>query len=525
MRKYATVYGLTVTAMALVLITGTRPVHSADAAPAGMTSALPVAKVIQENLASWRFKPGEEVFVNRSPHPVFGVALTATPDGRLFLAWREGRRRDTRLVVAASPNGREWEREIELTPKARHVHRVAIAANSAGEVLVAWGDDVNCWAAHRLASGEWGEPAVVGQPPSEASKSRLGSIALTADPDGAFWLLALVGPTGQVPTPRLWKREVGGGWQESAVPALGRHSPRATLGYRDGLVSVANGNLVGLPDGETRDAGTSSPWAPPPMAQRTVSLWIRPSGPGAALAWSLDPVQWGAHLLTSQDLRQWSGPAFLGWTTYGGRAAVAATERGVYAATTFEPWWYDRAQREGHEEVQWAGPRVLLLDERLTRDSDADGLTDITEEWLVTDHQNADTDGDGILDGADLDPLAASVPDSEEAQIRQAVFGAVVHKSTRNPLMVVAPQRQVFANHHTRALCLKPEEAEAYLAKYGWALRRLQITDIHVTHQGQMATAKWSLTTAPMAAQGGEAKLEKQNGQWVVTDEGRSWVS
>ncbi len=525
MRKYATVYSLAVTVIALALITCTRPPQSADARPVEMTSPLPVAKVIQENLASWRFKPGEEVFVNRSPDPVFEVALTAAPDARLFLAWIQGRRRNTRVVVAASPDGREWETQIELEPEIRYVHRVAIAANSAGEVLVAWGDGVNCWAAHRLASGEWGQPAVVGQPPSEASKSRLGSIALTAQPDGAFWLLALVGPTGKVPTPRLWKREVGGGWQESPVPALGRYSPWATLGYRDGLVTVANGNLVGLPGGETWNAGTASPWAPPPMAQRTVSLWIRPTGPAAALTWSLDPVQWGAHQLTSQDLRQWSGLAFLGWTTRGGRAAVAATERGVYAATTFEPWGYDRMQREGHEEVQWASPRVFLLDDRLTRDTDADGLTDITEEWLVTDHQNADTDGDGILDGADLDPLAASVPDIEEAQIRQAVFDAVVHKSMGNPLMVVAPQRQVFANHHTRVLCLKPEEAEAYQAKYSWALTSLKITDIQVAHQGQTATAKWSLVTAPLAGHGGEAKLEKQNGQWVVTDQGWSWVS
>jgi len=519
------VSSLAVTVVALVSAGCTRPMESASAGSMETSSARPVEEVIQENLASWRFKPGEEVFVNRSAHQAFQVALTAAPDGRLFLAWTEGRRQNTRVVVVGSPDGTEWATKITLAPQTNHVPAVAIAANGGGEVVVVWGDYVNCWAAHRSASGKWGEPAVVGERQSEANESRLGSVALTADPDGVFWLLALAGPRGAVPTPRLWKREVGGGWEESSVPVLGRHSPWATLGYRDGLVTVANGNIVRLPSGETWHADTSSPWARPPMAQRTVSLWIRPTGRAVALTWSLDPVQWGAHLLTSQDMEQWFEPDFLGWSTRGGRAAVAATERGVYAATTFEPWWWDRVDREGHVPVTWSSPRVSRIDERLTWDTDGDALTDITEEWLLTDHQNPDTDGDGILDGVDLDPLAASVPDTEEAQIRQAVLEAVVHESMRNPLMVVAPERQAFADHDTRVLCLNPEEAEAYKAKYSWALTCLEITDIQVAHQAQIATAKWSLITAPLAGHGGEAKLEKQNGEWVVTDRGSSWVT
>lgn len=504
--------------IAAVLVSGCSIARPEAYSPAG------VEKVIQENLATWRFKPGEEVFLNRSAQPVFQVALAAAPDGRLFLAWTEGRR-NLQLVVVGSPDGTKWATKITLDLQPNYVLAVAIAANGAGEVVVVWPDNINCWAVHRSSGGKWAKPAVVGERRPEIQRGITSSVALTVDPDGAFWLLALAGPRGAVPTPRLWKREDGGGWEESSVPTLGRHSPQATLGYREGLLTVANGDLVRLPGGETWNAGPSSPWARPPMAQRTVSLWIRPTRPAAALTWSLDPVQWGAHLLTSSDLEQWSKPAFLGWTTRSGCAAVATTEHRIYVATTFEPWWWDRVERAGHEEVVWSSPRVFTVDDRLTQDTDGDGLTDITEEWLVTNHQNPDTDGDGTPDAEDLDPLAAWVPDTEEAQIRQAVFDAVVHKSMRNPLMVVAPERQVFANHQTRVLCLKREEAEAYKAKYSWALTSLEITNIQVAEQGQTATAKWSLITAPMAGRGGQFKLEKRNGEWVVTDQPSAWVS
>lgn len=517
------VSSLAVTVVALVSTGYTVPLESASAGPPETSSARSVEEVIQENLDSWRFKPGEEVFVNRSAQPVFQVALAAAPDGRLFLAWAEGRR-DPRLVVVGSADGTEWATKITLDLQTNHGPAVAIAANSAGEVVVVWGDDVNCWAVHRSASGKWGEPAVVGERQSEDSESRLGSVALTADPDGVFWLLALAGPRGAVPTPRLWKREKGGGWEESPVPGLGRHSPWATLGYRDGLVTVANGNLIRLPSGEPWQGDTSSPWVRPPMAQRTVSLWIRPTGLAAALTWSLDPVRWGAHLLTSQDLEQWSELTFLGWSTRGGRAAVAATDRGIYAATTFEPWWWDRVEREGHVPVTWSSPRVFRIDERLTRDTDGDGLTDITEEWLLTDHQNPDTDGDGILDGVDLDPLATTVPDTEEARIRQAVFVQVCG-GREYPVGVVAPQRQVFTDHSNRVLCLTQQEAEVYRIKYNWALPCLKVDDIRIDEQEGTAAVKWGLYSGGFGDHGGEAKLEKQNGEWVVTDRSSSWVS
>ncbi len=287
---------------------------------------------------------------------------------------------------------------------------------------------------------------------------------------------------------------------------------------------MARGHLVREARGQAWHSVTALPWEPPPpKVSRTLAMWIRPAGRAEALVWSLDQGHWSTHLVTSQDLEQWSKPAFLGWTTRPGAAAVAASEAGVYAATVFEPWWWDRVEREGHVPVTWSSPRVFRIDERLTRDTDGDGLTDITEEWFLTDPQNADTDGDGTADGQDLDPLATTVPDTEEARIRQAVFARVCG-GREHPVVVVAPQRQVFTGHSNRVLCLTQEEAEVYRLKYNWALPYLKVEDIRIDDQQGTATAKWGLHSGGDAGHGGEFELEKQNGEWVVTGEPSRWV-
>lgn len=59
----------------------------------------------------------------------------------------------------------------------------------------------------------------------------------------------------------------------------------------------------------------------------------------------------------------------------------------------------------------------------LARDSDADGLTDLAEERLVTDPQSPDTDGDGLLDGNDSLP---QVPWSAVMDDGATALGAVL---------------------------------------------------------------------------------------------------
>jgi outer membrane protein assembly factor BamB len=60
----------------------------------------------------------------------------------------------------------------------------------------------------------------------------------------------------------------------------------------------------------------------------------------------------------------------------------------------------------------------------LSRDSDGDGWTDLVEERLGADPHNPDTDGDGIKDSQDKNPLAAPRSLSQEEQVLAAAFEA-----------------------------------------------------------------------------------------------------
>jgi hypothetical protein len=63
----------------------------------------------------------------------------------------------------------------------------------------------------------------------------------------------------------------------------------------------------------------------------------------------------------------------------------------------------------------------------LARDTDCDGWTNRLEERLGTDPYRADTDGDGLRDSSDRNPLAAPRPLSEREQILAAAFEACFH--------------------------------------------------------------------------------------------------
>ena len=78
----------------------------------------------------------------------------------------------------------------------------------------------------------------------------------------------------------------------------------------------------------------------------------------------------------------------------------------------------------------------------LKRDSDSDGMTDIVENKLGLNPQQADTDGDGIVDGADSLPLTPYDPDTPPtytelaAAIMKAVYGyerAAIMEAPREP--------------------------------------------------------------------------------------------
>jgi len=415
---------------------------------------LSVSDVIKQNLSSWRFKPGKEVFVNNTTNRPGSVRLEVSDQGRLYLAWTEWCDGDYRAKIATSPDGQRWEIEAKFEP-------------DSGRDLVV---DAN-YGLH------------VGADPA------MGAVAWAVKHQRFF---SVRSADGQWSAPRLAVNDWGGDRDQTESQIVARLDQEI-----ESVLSVCTLSNQGV----------------------------------AALVEMMQPFQRGVHLVRPADLQQWSEPVFLGLRTDYGDEAMAVADERLYVATTSAPWWHHWAVRQDQygEEVEWHSPRVFLVDDSVTRDTDGDGLTDIMEEWLVTNPEDPDTDRDGVADGQDLDPLASAGPKGEKARIRGALFKAFVpgarDLASAQTIIATSSERQVFPDHSMRVLCLTAEELKAYRAKYGtWALPVFDVGEIKLW--GPTAVAEWSLGTSSLAGAGGHAKLvRKLNGEWMVTDKGQEGVA
>lgn len=89
--------------------------------------------------------------------------------------------------------------------------------------------------------------------------------------------------------------------------------------------------------------------------------------------------------------------------------------------------------------------------EQLRHDSDNDRLPDTVERILTTDPMNPDTDGDGIKDGEDGNPLTPKLKKAldDEAEIRQALFTALFATcNSMDTLVIVAKDEQARQEYH-----------------------------------------------------------------------------
>jgi hypothetical protein len=161
---------------------------------------------------------------------------------------------------------------------------------------------------------------------------------------------------------------------------------------------------------------------------------------GVAVAQTLDPVgelglggYWIVH--SSDGGRKWDAPLYTGLRenmpyvvvpasrlpliTNGGIQIEVELRELDLSSITFPPVGL-RTKREAKNlyiEFAW---------DALRRDSDNDGLTDLIEERIVTDPRNADTDGDGIIDGKDgLPQVALIAAPSADAEVLGTLFGGI----------------------------------------------------------------------------------------------------
>jgi hypothetical protein len=146
-----------------------------------------------------------------------------------------------------------------------------------------------------------------------------------------------------------------------------------------------------------------------------------------------------------------------------------------------DPKKYQEVYRRYSELSQKAGsslakPIELKLAD-LRKDTDADGLTDLVEQRLGTRLDVADTDGDGLKDGEDANPLVApSKSPADREFILQSVFSAVAGGDLeREPILVVLPKDrwQELQGARGRVLCIDPKQYRKRSGDFN-ALRVLQ---------------------------------------------------
>ncbi|HXO29206.1 MAG TPA: hypothetical protein VOA80_17785, partial [Thermoanaerobaculia bacterium] len=180
----------------------------------------------------------------------------------------------------------------------------------------------------------------------------------------------------------------------------------------------------------------------------------------------------------------------------------------------------------------------------LERDTDGDGLSDLEEERLLTDPEDADTDRDGIGDGEDPMPTIAAVDTpSPAAGAAAALLGYVLAHGQEPPEqrpraprggccdpapsaplggrpVFVAGERPWFAGLSPahRLIVLTPEELETWRRKVT-APFFFTIELLVLDRSGRRACAVWS-----GANRGGTVALELSGGEWRVEELG-SWIS
>jgi len=182
----------------------------------------------------------------------------------------------------------------------------------------------------------------------------------------------------------------------------------------------------------------------------------------------------------------------------------------------------------------------------LTRDSDGDGVTDLLEEHLAMNPQNADTDGDGADDGHDPLPQVAfnAFPSPEADILRGAlapfnlgggriVTGIADEKAAAesscdirtsligDPVLFVVADRAMFAPMaiDRRVVVLSEEELEAYTKKFGptYAAR---IAHFVIDRSGTRAILELNQSWT-----GVTWLLKKTKDGWVIAEALTNWIS
>ena len=299
---------------------------------------------------------------------------------------------------------------------------------------------------------------------------------------------------------------------------------------------------------------------PYPALKDEAIVFITPSAPrmfAISVSQDVDPrgeVSMGGYwLLRSSDAgRTWSRPAYLGFAHQypytippesrvpsfdGTRLQIEVERREVDETTiTFPPV---ALRAKGVKRNLY-----LSLDlERILRDSDGDGMSDLLEEKLLLDPDAADTDGDKTPDGSDPLPLQAGDPDPLDREtalfgailpamlgggdpVQQSAAGAGETSAMSIPGEPFASGRVVFLSGSVRfrhndglhAIAIPEAALDAYSRKFG---RTFPLSPLNVAYD---ETRTRALVQYSFGWYGGTIALSWKSDRWVI-DARSGWIT
>lgn len=196
--------------------------------------------------------------------------------------------------------------------------------------------------------------------------------------------------------------------------------------------------------------------------------------------------------------------------------------------------------------IDWFHTWVCNKD--IGKDSDCDGLTDLMERRIGTNPYNSDTDGDGLIDSCDRNPLAAPRALSDEEEILYAAFEArfKFEGSPGVPCLVSLPARiEPFEFPEWKWFIIPKRFGTTTLldhhqwpgsAEVSFGYPKIDFEG-HYNHNPQnkewvlwnnsRTEARLHVTVfyASCVATGFDLHLKKIKGHWVVIDMERMWIS
>lgn len=178
------------------------------------------------------------------------------------------------------------------------------------------------------------------------------------------------------------------------------------------------------------------------------------------------------------------------------------------------------------------------LNPALRVDSDGDGLTDILEARLGTNPNNPDTDGDGLPDSQDKNPLAGKLPTTDEEKILAAAFESYFGFSADRglPLIVAFPPGIAPFELPSAGWLVLPKASSAYWGTSRYSPRGHVLISFvdSVRHKSPLfrwntdrteATVHLGVTYGAMDGIGYDLRVRKFGRDWFVVDQHAAWFS